>query len=471
MTDNFVRNLARERKSRPYDLLSDSINYWRLFEPSRERGVTMAGEVFIFPTGSQTEAWPLEFPQEQTGALTAATVQAWKIKNLFFYVGLPTPAQVSTSNNDLRIQWKAILSLADNLIDNIPNNLIDTWKTRANRRLFEEKDTLLGNFYGRKPQAGIAATSDPDIFSRNERRLTRTKLNDLILSLKDQDTSNNNVIGNVWDITSSAPASTPPGPPLGKDWDLMVFIVNSDGGREANSTGYFYINPHSNNGSTATPILLENATINNTPNVASRAVRQVVAEPPIHLPPTPTNILIHELTHSFTLGDEYGEISVDTSHPFFNYTGLSDRVEKYANLQAERDVKNAAGNFDGSLVKWRWHRMTKAGVLTAAATAAATGNQFTIPLRPGQAGLFVANDEVFLRLREYGKPLIKNVLLSPKLTVVSSDATANTVTVSVIIRHPDTVATFQPGRFYTNQKTPPSLSMPITRFPNWFRKI
>lgn len=424
ITDNFVRRLATERKTRPYDTLSDSINYWRVFEPSRERGISMLTEVYIKPTGSQTEAWPLEFPQEQTGALTEASVQNWNINNLFFYVGLPVPAQAASLNNDLRTQWKAVLTLADNLIDKISDNLIAQWKERANRRLIEEKDTLLGSTRGKKPRAFISTTDDPDLFSENKLRMKRIRFNALITPLIDGSVNAGSVIGSVWNFVDMPATATTPARPLGKDRDLLVYIVNSKDGRGVNSDGFFFTNVRESD--EGQPIPIENAVIANTPAAAHRAIRIAVSEPPLHLPQGPVGTLVHEITHSFTIGDEYGERQ---SNSFMRYSGPPSTVEdNFANLQFEDDVKSG-GNISGALVKWRWHRIKKAAVLTGQPTA--SGGKFVIPLKEGQTTGFTAPNDVFLRFREFGKPLKKNVPVSPKLVIDSVDSTAHTITVTV----------------------------------------
>jgi hypothetical protein len=132
--------------------------------------------------------------------------------------------------------------------------------------------------------------------------------------------------------------------------------------------------------------------------------------------------LVHELSHSFTLGDEYGEPDITTAHPLFQYTGTAAVVDDlFSNLQSANDVLTG-GSVDGTKIKWRWHRISKSGIISGPIVP--SGNEFRIPVRPrsgyevqGHFNEFALADTVFLRFRNSKDPLKKTTRLSPKLIV------------------------------------------------------
>jgi hypothetical protein len=117
--------------------------------------------------------------------------------------------------------------------------------------------------------------------------------------------------------------------------------------------------------------------------------------------------IAHELCHSFGLDDEYarpGNIAIPA--------GM--RVESVYNLQLHQAVLDA-GQISGELVKWRWPRMRKAGVIE---NLSAAGNTVTVGLRAGHGAQFQVNEEVRLRQRDILNTALVN-LSSPGLKVSS----------------------------------------------------
>lgn len=433
ITDDFVRRLSAEKKTRPYDILADSINYWRAFVPSRERGISVASEVYLTGGSGPFEAFPLSFSQPTvlpaTGSLpirdatvtdlNLTLVQHWNFENLTFFVGQPVPNQKPRSYEALRFVWKQTLTVPPNLIDAIPDKRIEDWKSGAERRLINEKDTFLGTFRGRKPRAVVPRTDDPELFKTNDLRVTRSELNSFLNNLK----HGGNALGGIWDSRVS---------PRGKDFDLVVFLVNSKDGRGVNREGFFFTNVRDTENKK--PIKLERDV-----GIGDKAVWVNIDRPPEKLPQSPFGTLIHEITHSLTIGDEYGEAGIDINHSFFRFSrNISVVEDNFANLQAESDALNAAGFVDGGRVKWRWHRMKKCAVLSAPIVA--SGSNFVITLQAGQTSVFNNSDQVRLRFRRFGTPLTRVVRVSSNLTVTGSPA-GNQVTVT----GPLTPGDFPPG--------------------------
>jgi hypothetical protein len=104
------------------------------------------------------------------------------------------------------------------------------------------------------------------------------------------------------------------------------------------------------------------------------------------------------------LGDEY--VKDWTASPFTEEE-LADSV----NLQTEEDTRNASNKIDGEQIRWNWHRIRKAAVVTGAPSG--NGPTFTIPVVPGHGLQFADGDTVLLRLRRPGELLGKATFILP----------------------------------------------------------
>ncbi|GAB3325615.1 hypothetical protein GCM10027299_23970 [Larkinella ripae] len=454
---DYVYDLSSKKITAPFNLLKHAINYWMVFIPSREGGVSTFGERRVTETTSS-----INLPQlkgdlipfvENPGTREVAN---WGVQHLLYFTGLPARAEKTSSNPDLAEKWKATTNLSDAQVDALVasrTDLLDSWRSYAERRLPEVRDTALGitvNDY-------TAASSDSDfnMINLDTKRTHRDYLDDFFFNLRD---TAGNVIGTTF---IQSPFSTPdPAIPQGKDWDNIVIIVASNRGRAQNATGYMF----STIGRTAVDTL--------TGDLSQNRVSIQPVSTPFKLPVESKGTITHEICHSFGLGDEYGESPPLDSYakkpvtdpavsgwPFAQYTGDGSSLDTYGNIQARSDLEIPASDgttrFNAFRIKWRYHRIRKCGIVTAVSVTQST---LTLILKPGQAAQFTDGNAVFIRKRRKdsyvyflndvsgANPVFIGAILSPdpvpaafqtRMAVTAVDAAANTVTVETLVQPGD----------------------------------
>ncbi|HEY7618113.1 MAG TPA: hypothetical protein VH834_00010 [Solirubrobacteraceae bacterium] len=135
----------------------------------------------------------------------------------------------------------------------------------------------------------------------------------------------------------------------------------------------------------------------------------------------------HELGHSFTLEDEYG------GRGLLPAARVND-VARGNNVHSRASLLTGA-NLDADKIKWRWPRLRKAGVISAAPTDLG-GGKYRVTLNVGQGKPFVVDDVVRFRLR----PLLTAPAPTDRFIVTS-------VAVDVLEVQKLTAAAFVPANF------------------------
>jgi hypothetical protein len=434
-----VHHLKHDRLLRPFDLLCTSMNFWRAFVPANTSGISVRCEIYPIQSNIGRLVPPATKPTDDD----------WEISQLIYAVGLPVPADAGIA--DLPAHWAGLVGTDTPLpADGIDPDVIDEWKRIAKRTFIEELDNFPGMALG-EPPAADTDTSTP-FLQLHPDRCGRDGLNvflKLLQSVSGVKFSNDLNIGTVW-ATRSRDDDT--------DYevgDLMVVADNpgrvfsctaagttatdepdavknaADGVTVADGTATFKTIPLWFDNASFLVMLsafqagrFRNMTRDDTriPYIAA-SMRRGNADIPI-APPTGAmgfslnfgNLasddvslqtvrgMAHEIAHSFGLGDEY--VNSWTESPF-SEAELSGSV----NLQAEDDAKNASDNIDGEQIRWNWHRIRKAAVVTGAPSG--TGPTFVIPVVPGHGLQFADGDTVLLRLRRPGGRLDKAAFILP----------------------------------------------------------
>ena len=179
------------------------------------------------------------------------------------------------------------------------------------------------------------------------------------------------------------------GPTAGKDASLLVVLTRSLHYGGAN-------NPRPSSGNVICFSLGDNATHTTSPATTGPGHELVTDAIPTTPVLTVELRVVHELGHSFALGDEYG---TPPGQPLRGVIPASERANANAspNLQT-KDTLLTSGVLDPKKTKWAlWPRIVHAGVLTAAPAAAKGG--FKLTLAAGQASAFTQGDVVRLRTR------------------------------------------------------------------------
>ncbi len=410
MVDDYVQFLMTSNSVAPFQLLAGSINFWKVFIPSRESGGTLIKELVAYNRDGRLYGIAYSATKPQNFDTTN-----WNTQNLTYHFG-PAVYRFSTTPNEhnsnapltiaqVREYWKATSTLTDAQIDAIRTSEIESWRLTAHRVLPEETDTALGV---RNPE-GVSLTPnlDDDLISLTSSRVSRHELNDMFRTLEDDQ---GNIIG---DRFSSRSVNTGRTDDEGnaihmvpKDFDNIAIITALDRGRANNSDGYFFtkINPHSG------PLLLQSH--GSKVKISAPTNAQV-------LNLRSKAVMTHELCHSFGLGDEYAEDAPESfnnkftddstvsDYRFLNYKSDPKNLDGYANLQSRPDLlindPDTPGSFrlHGAKLKWRLHRIVKCGVVAEVPTQ--SGNRIILTLKTGHSQSFENEDVVYLRKRRSNK--------------------------------------------------------------------
>lgn len=466
-----VQRLHRNPSSTPFDVLEHVINYWSAFVPSRERGTstlddlledytllegaapgqipvtalnvdtqrplgsqsidfvrpaltgqipngvhfTISGDPTVYTTTSRVAAQGnalrgVKFTPALAVAASAGTAvtvlgrrvsvprgvpappgnAAWTIDNLAFVVGLPIPAErlphrATPAEFQAKLaEWTTLYGprIQQNRID---RGLYDQWNLLlADHRLADEKDTAFGLATGERPRAQVTAGEQTITF--HPLRVQRAEIDRYLTTLSFRGT----LVGPTWTLR---PDGTP-----AKDRRLVFVLA-----RGARLGG-------SNRGGPEPIValgLVDDENVRATyglgrsmQTISHPLVRDLAGAPAV------TNYvhatIAHEAAHSFGVTDEYGGEAV---MPPGAEAGTFDT----GNVTPRTEVAAGAG-ITGATLRWRWPRITGAGVLAGPPVPDATlANLFHLTLVPRSVGnlrgdLFAVGDTVFLRQRPLLRP-------------------------------------------------------------------
>lgn len=419
--DQYINSIVHFLKinplNRPYDVLSTSMNFWSAFLPSDGRGVTVDGEVYPVGSGASMKARFVRGPKKPP----ADHAGVWDLEHLLYMVGLPVrnddPSNAARTNAIIKDEWKQLVD--PDPTPKVNNALINRWRRLAKRALIDHHDSALGVTCGQP----VSDPSDVKDINLHPNRMTRNRLDHLLRALRDP---RGIPIQDLW--ATKADGTRP------NDYDLICLVVVGSG-RALNSDGYFISD------------VLDDIKIAPIAGKNAFTLRYEAADIPNAADSERGRVLAHELTHSFGIGDEYGERK---GPPVFTSAFIDGR---YGNLTLEADTKRA-GKFHGDEVKWNWHRIYKAAEL-AQAPVDAGGGTFRLALVLSQGFQFAVGDTVHLRFRKYPQPLIKLPKLSIPLEITDPAPTSDTIHVKAkagaVWAYPNTInppqfaAEFLPG--------------------------
>jgi len=369
-----------------------------VFLPSRESGVSVLNQMKPLERKGNLRGVELESLINEIGNTKADIL---KLKDLVHKVGLPIPDDKARQFDTMLIWWKNWFG--DEIESHVNESLYNKWQELADLRIANEKDTALGLAAGQPPSALQFIPKGSNIIKnfRDQRtttwhpfRMTRKYL-DLFLSNLTYDGI---TIGDIWALDRG-----------GKD-QSYVFTISGGGpyggARQGPPDEIISISVSKEN-----EVLLKPAVVQN-PVVPSRAVDLIPFSNEMDIFFLFAGRVFHEITHSFSIGDEYGgepELTKELM-PSFDETSL--------NIQDRYSLVDDGDRILGNKIKWLWHRISKAGVL--ASTPFPIGIpigiiDYQITLKPNHASLFDIGDIVRLRKR----PLKQNAVVSEELMVKS----------------------------------------------------
>jgi hypothetical protein len=380
-----VHFLRSSQRTRPYDLLRNSINYWMAFVPSREKGESTVYEMMSVKRGAKTR-WD-EVPLPEAPAAGIYSPEA-----LVHELGLPTDSD--TAFTTLAAQKPIWVKRYGAKVDGRVNTArFDKWRSLATRTLANERDTAFGLRLGDRPRAHNPSAARAPLMSAF--RCRRQHLDRFFKGLVAKDGT---PIGHLWNVAGA------------KDRPLVAFICA--GARDAGVR-----DPNDERLVLALSLRTESeveATLD-----ASGALELI----PYPIPSRPglegTTTLAHEFAHALGLGmvhpygvgDEYGG-----KRPLMIPTEAEAGVAPYGNLQTETSLKGGGVVIVGGNIKWgKWHRIAKGAVLRAKPTPDVAGFRLHLVKHPRPK---IEKDDL-VRLRQ--RPLALATTTSAEFLVLQRD--------------------------------------------------
>ncbi len=402
--NSLVQFLKTNPLNKPYNFLATSMNFWAAFMPSPQEGFSIASEVFPVQDGAVLKARFLPTPGKPPTA--AAT---WSLEQLVYVVGLPVPADdisnAARTNPIIKTEWQSLIDPDPSA--HVNDALINQWRFLAKRSFIDEVNSVLHVKAGDPvPTRGAA------LINFNSSRMDRDKLDKFLVTLQDPHGIP------VQDLWAKKADGTKP-----NNYDLICIVANGFG-RALNAEGYFFIN------------ILEELPIQ---TIAGKNAFAFHLSPPTNTASADkSRTFAHEVSHSFFLDDEYGEREGPSG-------STSAEINLYSNIILEADTMRA-GQIHGDEIKWNWHRIKKAAMLSGDIQDAG-GGKFRVQLVTGQGFQFAIGNTVHFRFRRYPAPLIKNPKLSPPLEITDPAPTSDTIHIKLkagaVFNYPNLIAAAQ----------------------------
>jgi hypothetical protein len=373
--NNLVWKVTEELRTKdyllPFKLLKDSINYWSVFVPSKEEGVSLLGDYFVFDDGSSLTGTLAPRPRKPLASATE-----WSREELIYEVGLPV-------REDLRIQglpehvkrWQKLYG--DHVTETRARRVYNAWLLLASRSLLNERDSAFGLAAGGRQRASTGDRQSNSLRA-DFRRTSEASILEFVQNL----TFAGYPLGATWRAASAAQAA-------GQDFGLVAFACYSDwnAGQHRPGRGYSTASFGRKSYASLKPIADR-----------SRGLDIMTAAPEENSRTLFASVIAHECSHAFGLGDEYGDgAGTDPAY--------GPAVSLLPNLQTKSAITStttdpATGTkqtvFDKTQnIKWLWPRVTKAGVLDGIPQRSGTG--FRVQLRRGHGRAFGVGDMVWFR--------------------------------------------------------------------------
>lgn len=369
------------------------------------------------------------------------------LSTLLYFIGYPTPDDAGESKADLIAnKWDVLYDtpLTEPLV---ADHVYDLWKYYAERRLPNEVDNILGTAFGHRPIASIPDNDLagpergplPQTFGIN-RRFLDGLLTNIRLGPSPTDPTTNEWSDKLNDESTAAWAKS--FSHLGKDFSRLIILSTRTrtGGVQMRSddpiTGEF-IGQGIFANLEVQPFHYPDIGTGRQKNIKERAF-------PTDINQGALGTLIHEMTHSFGLDDEYATrvTPKDANTPkYYKFPVINS-----FNLQKEKDLlitelDGAGDSFEnngalnGDKIKWRWPRIANAGSLKITPSINATNAaHFDISLTDGHELGFSVNEFVYLRKKGIEPVVLLDQLpsshYSAKLKIESIDPVTKVITVS-----------------------------------------
>jgi hypothetical protein len=403
VTTRVVARLRQLAILEPFNRLTPSMNFWRIFLPGASRSLSSPGDLALLEIDGTLKGYaqPVVVAPRATGPLD--------YRNLLYLAGYPvrthrripaeTAAQTAAAIAAIRAEW-AVLTEVD--LTRVTDVEINQWRNYADRAFLEEYDAFPGVSVG---EVATANLNFPTFLNLHSDRAGRAGLDALFSSVSASSgvtLSGGANVGTLWASSSTSFAF--------ENFRYVVLISPYGLGRAHGGDQVLMPSPPGSGQTTVFQRLAPHREVR-----ATGGVKVVLVETSY------VSTMAHELAHQFHLGDEYADI------PLRSNATVAD-LARIPNLQADAGARDAAGKLSGEEIKWNWHRIAKAAPVAGTITINIVNGTFAIPVAPGTGSQFVAGEDLFLRARPPRTPLDKTTpVLSTLLKVLF--VAPNTVTV------------------------------------------
>ena len=368
-----VTLLRTNPMTRPFDLFTESLNYFMAWVPSPDAGISVLNELDrVVQVGPNAQAIPIDPPSPPK----VPAEPQWAVEEIVNEVGLPTPvfdpigSPLGTDVAGRLKEWRELYG------EHITGALVSPnyagWLDLNDRALLNERDTAFHFAMSYRP--GIDEPGSERDLGLHQLRMTEADLNRFLDNL--QDSHGVKIPNSPW-VSGR------------KDHDLVVVLCRSNRNAGANtprSAGGHYL-----------AVSLDSGGFHHLKTNAAGFGFDVDPDPiPGAVPADTWTTVAHELAHSWTLKDEYGGggvIDVNTANDLL----------LFANAQPRSTLLNGT-DLEATNLKWRWPRLEKAAATTSNPTGA---GPFRIKLRRRHGYPFGRGDIVLLRTRPLLGPAVK----------------------------------------------------------------
>lgn len=347
--------------SAPYKYLQNSLEFWIAYDPSAEEGITIPSYINIDGNKNITMI-PGSFNYFENPISNTPKKFILALKELIKNKG------IYDNNDAIGNSWFDNNKNAYGLVVEEKIQFIDIWKTTMPNGVVRNKDTRYGLLLGKSRLS--QSDSKEVITSYNEAYLMdwTDYYNITFDKNRKHAVYNNDDINYINDFESKSiflneylnSLSNENGEVLGLEWtntnkkrfdrNFVTFVVNHplSFGVNDHNVGAFFTNTHDGiialSAAKSGFLYDDISTYNGTMQVNK------------------LNTFIHELTHSFNIGDEYEDVRVEGNSNFTtDRKDYKDKM-KFVNLESEYNLK-VSGQLNPFNIKWNWPRIKYASLI------------------------------------------------------------------------------------------------------------